>query len=213
MMAHEVNNSMGAVNSILTTVHQFGFEGADADPELKSGLEIAIERNNNLTSFMKNYAQVIRIVPPFLQNIEVAKYLRNAVRLWTNISTEKNITINTDGLDHEMLLDLDPIQMEQVISNILKNSIESIGENGEIHIGYLSDRKGFFVRDNGAGISDETKDQLFSPFFSTKPYGQGVGLMLISEILQKHEAHFNLYSERNWTSFEIWFDLNDKFVH
>ena len=65
----------------------------------------------------------------------------------------------------------------------------------------------------GAGISDETKDQLFSPFFSTKPYGQGVGLMLISEILQKHEAHFNLYSERNWTSFEIWFDLNDKFVH
>ncbi len=213
MMAHEVNNSMGAVNSILNTIHQYGFEGADADPELKSGLETAIERNNNLTSFMKNYAQVIRIVPPFLQNIEVSKYLRNAVRLWTNICAEKNITIDTDGLDHEMMLDLDPIQMEQVISNILKNSIESIGENGEIHIGYLFDRKGFFIRDNGAGISEETKDKLFSPFFSTKPYGQGVGLMLISEILQNHEAHFNLYSERNWTSFEIWFDLNDKFIH
>jgi two-component system nitrogen regulation sensor histidine kinase NtrY len=213
MMAHEVNNSMGAVNSILTTVHQFGFEGADADPELKAGLETAIERNNNLTTFMKNYAQVIRVVPPFLQNIEISKYLRNAVRLWANICAEKNIILNVESLDQEMTLSLDPIQMEQVISNIIKNSIESIGADGEIRLGLLAGKKGFYIRDNGAGIDESTKDQLFSPFFSTKPYGQGVGLMLISEILQKHEAHFNLYSEGNWTSFEIWFDLNDKFVH
>ena len=213
MMAHEVNNSMGAVNSILNTVHQYGFEGKDADPELKAGLETAIERNNNLTTFMKNYAQVIRVVPPFLQNIEISKYLRNAVRLWANICAEKNIILNVESLDQEMTLSLDPIQMEQVISNIIKNSIESIGADGEIRLGLLAGKKGFYIRDNGAGIDESTKDQLFSPFFSTKPYGQGVGLMLISEILQKHEAHFNLYSERNWTSFEIWFDLNDKFVH
>ena len=212
-MAHEVNNSMGAVNSILTTVHQFGFEGADADPELKAGLETAIERNNNLTTFMKNYAQIILVVPPFLQNIEISKYLRNAVRLWANICAEKNIILNVESLDQEMTLSLDPIQMEQVISNIIKNSIESIGADGEIRLGLLAGKKGFYIRDNGAGIDESTKDQLFSPFFSTKPYGQGVGLMLISEILQKHEAHFNLYSEGNWTSFEIWFDLNDKFVH
>lgn len=205
MMAHEVNNSMGAVNSILNTIHQYGFEGKDADAELKSGLEAAIDRNNNLTIFMKNYAQVIRIVPPFVQPIEVSKYLSNAVRLWAGIAGEKNIRIDLSGLDSELELQFDPIQMEQVISNILKNSIESIGRDGNIKVGFLTDKSGFYISDNGDGISDEARNLLFSPFFSTKPYGQGVGLMLISEILQNHGANFNLYTEGDWTSFEIWF--------
>ena len=195
---------MGAVNSILQTVHQFGFGNADADSDLREGLEVAMERNTNLTSFMKNFARVIRIAAPNLQEVDLNSFMENSAKIWSGICKEKNIILETDFTSVPSMTLIDPIQMEQVISNMIKNSIESIGENGHIMIGVFEDRNGFYVNDNGAGIDETNKNNLFSPFFSTKPYGQGVGLMLINEILQNHGFKFTLITEGEWTSFKVW---------
>lgn len=82
--------------------------------------------------------------------------------------------------------------MEQVMINIVKNSAESIGNHGEITISTSASPATVTVTDNGPGISPETASKLFSPFFSTKVNGHGIGLLFISEVLHKHGCRFSL---------------------
>ena len=178
MMAHEVNNSMGAINSILDSVVQFGFEN-EGDLELKESLLIAKKRNIGLSHFMNNYASLLRLPPPDKRNIDLTRVLKKAGQLFVSNAQEKNILIKFDIPKHEIIINADAILLEQAISNMLKNAIEAIGNNGEIIISSDTDPIHFSISDNGPGIPIEVEAQLFSPFFSTKTKGQGVGLSLI----------------------------------
>ena len=100
---------------------------------------------------------------------------------------------------------MDGIQFEQVLLNIIKNSYEAIGNGGEIRIRISSEPVEIIVEDNGPGIPEETGRKLFSPFFTTKPGGQGIGLMFVREVLNNHGLTFRLASEQGWTSFVISF--------
>ncbi|HNC45579.1 MAG TPA: ATP-binding protein, partial [Acidobacteriota bacterium] len=85
----------------------------------------------------------------------------------------------------------------QVLVNLMKNAIEAIGENGRITIrtGKNLGRPFVTIEDTGAGFPPEVKANLFSPFFSTKEHGQGIGLTLVQEILDNHGFDFALESE------------------
>ena len=86
---------------------------------------------------------------------------------------------------------LDAALFEQVLVNIIKNAAESIEADGEIIVRTISPAT-VEVIDNGQGISKETEAKLFSPFFSTKPNGQGIGLIFIREVLMRHGCTFSL---------------------
>ncbi|MBO4999976.1 MAG: PAS domain-containing sensor histidine kinase, partial [Bacteroidaceae bacterium] len=90
------------------------------------------------------------------------------------------------------VVSIDTSLFEQVIINIIKNSAESIGENGEIIIRTSASPLMLEIGDTGQGISKEVEAKLFSPFFSTKPNGQGIGLIFIREVLMKHDCTFSL---------------------
>jgi two-component system nitrogen regulation sensor histidine kinase NtrY len=103
-------------------------------------------------------------------------------------------------------INVDPIQIEQVLHNIVKNSFEAIeADQGEIHIHIQNNGKSLLITDTGTGITDETATNLNQPFFSTKTNGQGIGLMLSREILTAHRASYKLWSEDGLTSFLIAF--------
>src|SRR4029077_15136335 len=87
-------------------------------------------------------------------------------------------------------VELDRNQIEQVLMNVLKNAMESIGEDGKIVL--RLDRSSLAIRDSGAGISEEVRALLFTPFFSTKRNGRGLGLTLVQEILSAHGFEFSL---------------------
>lgn len=207
MMAHEVNNSMGAINSILDTVIEYGFQGQNEDDELKESLEIAKDRNQGLSQFVANYAAILRLPPPQKRKIDLNQLIKKSSQLYYPIAREKGITLQLDQKLNPIYLDADPILLEQAISNILKNAIESIDDTGEIKITCSEFPKGFTISDNGPGIDPENEKNLFTPFYSTKPTGQGVGLMLIRDILNGHKANFTLRTDRKtgWTSFKAIF--------
>jgi len=206
MMAHEVNNSMGAVNSILDTVVEYGFDD-DRDPELKESLQIAMERNSGLAKFMDNYASILRLPQPNKQGVDLCRLLKKCGQLYTPIASAKDISISFEFAEEAVSVLADAVMLEQAVSNIIKNAIESIDEDGDIIISCQARPLGFTISDNGAGIPAEKEHLLFTPFFSTKPTGQGVGLMLIREILQSHETDFSLKTDRatGWTSFSVKF--------
>ena len=106
-----------------------------------------------------------------------------------------------------LIVELDVQQMELVLINILKNSMEAIEKKGTILIKtFDSPEKKLIITDNGKGIEKDIQQNLFTPFFSTKKGGQGIGLTLIREILVNHGFDFFLeMNEKDETEFVIEF--------
>lgn len=205
MMAHEVNNSTGAVNSILQSVHEFMLD-RNTDPIWPEAVKVAIERNKNLGLFLANFAKVIRLHPPHFQSVFLEDLCENVIKLWQYKANERHIKLQLHICENAQKVNVDPIQIEQVLHNIIKNSSEAIeADQGDIHIHIQNNGKTLLITDTGTGITDETAAQLNQPFFSTKTNGQGIGLMLSREILTAHKATYKLWSEDGLTSFLIAF--------
>lgn len=212
MMAHEVNNSIGSVNSILDTTVQL----QEHDSDIKYALEIAIQRNDHLNYFMRNFADMVRLPEPRPEKIDLNELLRNAVRLMEFKASASGIRLEMHLTEMPFLILADLHQLEQVIINIIKNSIESIeiqklrnpdsAPDGLITIKTTFTKKQLVIEDNGLGISPEAEQQIFSPFFTTKENGQGIGLTLIREILVNHGFQYSLTTnEEKLTAFQIRF--------
>lgn len=205
MMAHEVNNSTGAVNSILQSVLEFMVD-QNTDPIWPEAVQVAIERNNNLGQFLANFAKVIRLHPPHLQSVFLADLCENVIKLWQYKANERHIKLQLNICENAQKINIDSIQIDQVLHNVIKNSFEAIeGDQGEIHIHIKNNGKTLLITDTGTGITEETATQLNQPFFSTKTNGQGIGLMLSREILTAHAARYKLWSEGGLTYFSIEF--------
>ncbi len=207
MMAHEVNNSIGAINSILSSVIEFEELEGDWGLEIKSALQVAHQRNVRLNQFMRNFADVVRLPKPQLQQLNLNKVIEQTVQLIQNQLVSQVIEIEMELPSTTIHLQADEQQIEQVLLNILKNAMEAIEQQGNIKIILTPKPITLSIWDNGCGIAAADQEKIFTtPFFSTKTEGQGVGLMLVREILLNHNARFSLRSfENGWTVFEIIF--------
>jgi len=204
MMAHEVNNSMGAINSILDSVVEFGFSDSQ-DDELKESLLIAKRRNKSLSQFMANYASVLRLPEPHIKKMNLNQLVKKSGQLFIPTAKNKNIEIVFKLGSGPISINGDAVMLEQALSNIIKNAIEAIHTDGQIIISTSASPNQFTIADNGSGILPENTSKLFKPFFTTKATGQGVGLMLIREILHLHKTSFSLKAEDGWTKFNVIF--------
>lgn len=193
MMAHEVNNTIGPVNSILQstlTADKIWIEGHNQ--ALQDALQVAFERNQNLSIFMRNFSEIVRLPKPKRATIDLHQLISSLAPFIEMMAREKEIQFVYELEKGPFFIHADKQQMEQVLINIVKNSIEAIAEKGAIRFTtHLASRQ-FLVTDNGKGIAEADADQLFSPFFSTKKDGQGIGLTLVKEILINHGYEFSL---------------------
>ena len=105
---------------------------------------------------------------------------------------ERNIKLTFIPDEALPLLQLDASLFEQVLLNIIKNSVESIEQDGEITITTNAHKLSLEIADTGKGISKEIESKLFNPFFSSKPMGQGLGLLFIREVLSQHACNYSL---------------------
>lgn len=198
MMSHEVNNSICAINSILQSFSDVHPE----EEEFHEAVEIAMNRNHRLVKFMSNLAEVVKVPPPRKEAVKADSLVKNIVRLMEGESKKRKILLELEIQEEGPEIFLDVVQFEQVMVNILKNALESIEIDGKVHV--ILCRKELKVLDNGKGISPEVEKKLFSPFYSTKQQGQGIGLMLVREILRNHQFPFSLRTRPDgWTEFSI----------
>ncbi|MFC2119078.1 PAS domain-containing sensor histidine kinase [Bacteroidota bacterium] len=205
MMAHEVNNTLGAVNSIISTVIDNGEPlVSEEHDEFIQMLGVALQRNYRLNRFMQNFSDVVKLPLPEKESFDLNKSLNNVILSLSYSFTERNIRIDTDFQQDQTFLLADQSQMEQVFHNIIKNSIESIGNSGSVKVSIHSAPLKIIISDDGPGLSGESIERLFTPFYSTKPDGQGIGLTLVKEILVNHGFRFKLSNrEEKGAEFEI----------
>ena len=196
MMAHEVNNTIGPVNSILSSTLQ----AVHKNNEIDNALQVAIDRNNSLNIFMRNFADVVRLPVPNKKAVDLQLLVQQTAQLMRLKAGEKSIDFAFDLSTAPIFISADPQQMELVFINIVKNAMEAIEEKGNIQFISQSSPKQLIIRDNGKGIEAARADQLFTPFFSTKADGQGIGLTLVKEILVEHGFSFSLKSSEQGTN-------------
>ncbi|WP_236978986.1 sensor histidine kinase [Membranihabitans maritimus] len=200
MMAHEVNNSVGAINSILDSL----LNGSRfSEHELNEYLSIVLERNKNLNRFMRNFADVVRIPSPNMTTFDLNTLVKHVYLLLETQLHNTDIICELLLPESEVLVRLDRDQMEQVFINVILNSIQAIEGKGKITIEVREDPRSVRIQDTGTGITPGNAQKIFTPFFSTKPSGQGVGLTMVREILNNHNLNYSLTSDHNKTAFLI----------
>lgn len=197
MMSHEVNNSIGAVNSLLHTFLNYKNQLRDDDrQDYENALNVAIARTEHLNVFMRSFAEVVRLPLPKRQPCDLQELLESIALLMSAESQKRGIVWKWEVGEAFAPIVMDKNQMEQVFVNIFKNAMEAIGTNGTITIrlGKKGGRSFVMIEDTGAGLTPEARANLFTPFFSTKENGQGIGLTMIQEILSQHNFEFSLDS-------------------
>lgn len=195
VMSHEVNNTVAASNSLLHSSLNYAAQlDAASRDDFTQAIGIVIERTEQLSAFMGGFADVFRLPAPLLQPGDVVALLQGIVRLLSADADAARIVWRWE-LDHSSVwVPMDRAQMQQALLNVVKNAVEAIGGEGTITLRVTSRPGGtaVVVEDSGPGISSEVQTNLFTPFFSTKPNGQGIGLTLVQEILAGHGFDYTL---------------------
>lgn len=190
IMSHEVNNSVGAVRSLLESSLRYAPQVGDADrDDFTSALTIASARMDALNRFMSAFADVVRIPPPHRTATNVAELVERVAALLRVELEQRGIALEMQ-IDDRRTFDVDASQLEQVVLNVFRNAMEAVAREGRIRVmlrdGVLT------VRDSGPGIPESVRSELFTPFFTTKRDGRGLGLTVVHEVLANHGLPFSL---------------------
>ena len=190
MIAHEVNNTTAGITSTLDTVEQ-ALSTEEGMDDICDVMRVCTERCFSMSRFITRFADVVKIPEPTLTPVDLNDLAFTCKRFMEGMCTDRNIKLRLEIDETLKEVKMDASLFEQVLVNIIKNAAESIEKDGEIIVRTLSPAI-VEVVDNGKGISKEVEAKLFSPFFSTKPNGQGIGLIFIREVLMRHGCTFSL---------------------
>lgn len=182
VIGHELNNSLAPIKSMASTVRSLVNRDALPDDwrtDADAGLAVIGDRAESLGRFMGAYARLARLPAPQRKPAELADMVRRAVSLKSSdrVAVEPGPAVT---------LFADADQLEQVMINLLKNAIEAVGEIGGVRVRW-SVEPGWLeleIEDDGPGLA--RTDNLWVPFFTTKPGGTGIGLVFCRDVIENH---------------------------
>ena len=191
MIAHEVNNSVAGITSTLDTIDD-ALQTIDDTEDIREVMKVCVERSYSMSRFITNFADVVKIPEPQKEEVHLNDRVTACKIFMENLCQNRDIDLHLELCKENPLVSMDTSLFEQVLINIIKNATESIDTNGKIFIRTSASPLMLEIGDTGKGISKEVETKLFTPFFSTKPNGQGIGLIFIREVLMKHGYTFSL---------------------
>ncbi len=183
VLGHELNNSLAPIKSIAGSLERILTRDPLPDDwrdDMRRGLNVITSRSESLSRFIGAYARLAKLPRPQLQPLEIASCVGRAARFETRVNVEVQ-----PGPD--MTVQGDPDQLEQVLINLLRNAADaSLATSGRVMAGWRRDGAMLevWVKDEGPGLSSTAN--LFVPFFTTKPGGSGIGLVLSRQIAEGH---------------------------
>lgn len=189
VLGHELNNSLAPIRSMATTLLGLSQQEPapeDRDQDVREGLRLIANRADALSRFMVGYAALARLPPPRTSSVAVGSLLQRVAAL------EQRVPVRVEaGPPLEVEADAD--QLEQALINLVRNAAEaSLPQGGGVELGWdhRDGRLVIEVRDEGLGLSPT--ENLFVPFFTTKPGGSGIGLVLARQIVEGHGGTLTL---------------------
>lgn len=196
MISHEVNNSVAGITSMLSTASAIIKEYNPDDTEgIAEIAEICSKRCMSMSKFITSFADVVRIPEAICLKTDLNERLRTCNDFLESMCSPHRIKFHMQLSPEPIEVMLDSVLFEQALINIMKNSIESIDSRSDGVITISTEaapERRLIVTDNGAGISAESQAHIFTPFYTSKAKGHGLGLIFVSDVLAKHNCSFNL---------------------
>lgn len=207
MIAHEVTNTVAATNSLLESCRNYSVELTSDEhrADYENALNVLITRNRNLNEFTRGFSDLVKLPAPQFHVVDIGELLKAMKTMFSAELAERGIELAIHAEQGLPPVSMDRGQMDRVIINVIRNAAEAIDRDGHIEIAARGIPGGIelSITDSGVGFDDETRAHLFTPFFTTKPQGQGLGLTLIREILNQHDFKFAFESVGDETQFRI----------
>jgi len=199
VLGHELNNSLTPIKSIAGSLESLVSREplpADWQDDTKRGLAVISARAEALSRFIGAYARLAKLPRPTIAPLDIAPWIRRVVGMETRLHVAVESGPN-------LLIHGDADQLEQVLINLLRNATDAALEtHGEVRVGWR--KNGNFVEihveDDGPGLSNT--GNLFVPFFTTKPGGSGIGLVLSRQIAEAHGGALTLENRREGSGCE-----------
>lgn len=196
VLGHEMNNSLAPIRSIAASLESLlsrSERPEDWEEDAQRGLAVIRTRSAALSRFTEAYSRLARLPPPELQPLDIGPLVRRVVGLETRLE----ISIEAGP---ELSLGADGDQLEQLLINLVRNGVDaSLEGGGRVQMGW--ERTGasppqllVWVDDEGPGLSNTAN--LFVPFFTTKPKGSGIGLVLCRQIAEAHGGSVSVANRR-----------------
>jgi two-component system sensor histidine kinase HydH len=192
-LAHEIRNPLTSIKGYA----QFIKSEIGSSSELKEDITVIIDEVDRLNKITERFLSFARPEKPDLSSNDINDIIIESVKAIKKEIDQNNINIcmELNGVPKTML---DKEQMEQVIINIIINSVQAMGKDGNISISTSFIKEFNMVQvsisDTGGGIKKEDQDKVFEPFYTTKDKGTGLGLAICSRIIENHDGYIDFKS-------------------
>lgn len=210
-IAHEIKNPLTPMKLSIQHLYKSWKEGA---PEWESKLEktttSVIQQIDSLAAIASAFSDFAKFPAPANENVDLNEIIRDNIALF---SQHKDISISYSHPERSCLVFADKKQLSRVMVNLLNNAIQSIipGKMGKIDIRLeiAAEKYIITITDNGTGIAEELKPKIFSPNFTTKSGGTGLGLAMVKNIITSANGAISFRSDASGTTFEIVLPASD----
>ncbi|MDE5970059.1 MAG: HAMP domain-containing histidine kinase [Muribaculaceae bacterium] len=201
IMTHEMGNSITPVIALCSAIkkHPERYQG----DKLQEAIELIDSRSRGIERFLKAYHNLTHLPEPQLATIDSREFV-SRIKMLADAELQRrglSYDICQFTISDTIKLDIDIDLMSQVIINLIRNALDAVADvkNPTVSI-TVSSSNGhpyIIIEDNGHGLDDEVRDNLFQPFVTTKPDGSGVGLYVSRQIVRRHGGDLHLYSTRS----------------
>ena len=196
-VAHEIGNPLNSLHIHLQLMERQAnkLDGA-AREEFQESIDIARSEVNRLDSIVTQFLRAIRPSKPQLQPENVNMIVEEAVRFFAPEIQDRDIVVEQELRSDLPLLRLDRDQMKQAFYNVIKNSLEAMKRGGILRVRTDRDDTHVLVSfvDTGSGMSAGNLSRVFEPYFTTKPSGTGLGLLIVRRIVREHGGELSIES-------------------
>jgi len=216
VLTHEIMNSVAPISSLADTLKNRLQKSVPAVTDgslddLELGIETIKRRSEGLLKFAETYRNLNKITRLNLKKVYARDIFENLLQLMQPTLEQKNIELETILKDTDLVLEVDPDLLEQLLINLVVNAIEAVKDRPDPRImlsAYFANNRKTVIKvaDNGPGMPEELLDKIFIPFFSTKKNGSGIGLSLCKQIMLLHKGNIQVQSlEGQGTAFLLQF--------
>ncbi|MFD2367793.1 sensor histidine kinase [Pseudoduganella sp. GCM10020061] len=212
VLAHEVNNTVAATGSVLESLLFYAKQLAPRDADDFTTAVVAVRRRNvSLGEFIERFTRVVKMPEPELRPVSLKEVMDDILWLNREQCNARGIALEWSRCDSVPPQQVDRQLLEQALLNVVKNAVEAVDARGagggfiRIALADEGERVRLSVTDSGRQLA-AAGNHVFTPFFSTKKGGQGIGLMFVREVLNRHGCTFSLAPDADSeTRFDIWF--------
>ncbi|MGR3293509.1 MAG: ATP-binding protein [Candidatus Scalindua sp.] len=193
-VAHEIRNPLVTIGGFAKTLSRFTF----TDSKIKVNIDIIIEEVKRLEKILNNITDFGKPSKPEKVDTQIYEIMENTCMLMENYFQEKHIILQKKYETDIPEIPVDPAQIKQVFLNILMNAVESMPDGGKLDVNIESVGESIKVHiiDTGKGIQQGVLQDIYDPFFTTKPSGTGVGLSVSLKIIEDHGGTIDAISEQ-----------------